>query len=197
MVNCGRSICCSTFKSAIPSISAIACLMRFPITNILFKSSPKSLMAIFALVPDNIASIRWLMGWPISIFAPEIIDSFLRTSAISSLRDLSFRIKGASISDTLTPNACSSSSALPVLRATVCISGIESKACSACNPKRLLSSSEIPGSELTLIVNEPSLKEGRKLLPRFRNVTSAAINKTAVPASTMRLLANAHIKLLR
>ena len=49
----------------------------------MFRSPPNSLMAIFAFVPDNMASIRWLIGCPISMFAPVIVPSFSRTSATS------------------------------------------------------------------------------------------------------------------
>ena len=158
--------------------------------NILFRSSPNSLMAIFAFVPDNMASIRWLIGCPISMFAPVIVPSFSRTSATSSLRERSPSSNGASISDTFTPNACSSSSARPVLRATVCISGMVNSNSSARCPILLLSSSEIPGRELILIVNEPSLKEGRKLRPSVKNTPSATMKRAIVPPSVTRLCAS-------
>ena len=185
--SCGRSICCSTFRSAIPGIPSIAPFISLPKENILFKSSPKSLIAILAFVPDSIASIRWLIGWPISIFAPVIVPSFSRTSAMSSLRERSFSSNGASISEVFTPRACSSSSARPVLRATVCISGIVNSNISARCPILLLSSREIPGSEDILMVNEPSLKGGKKERPNVKKHPKATINRAMVLPNVIRL----------
>ena len=71
----GRSICCSTFRSAIPSTSLTASFIWLPMANIRFRSSPNSLMAMLACVPLNMASIRWLMGCPISMLAPVMTDS--------------------------------------------------------------------------------------------------------------------------
>ena len=166
IVNCGRSICCSTFKSTRPGIVWIAALIWFPTVNIRFKSVPNSLIAIFASVPESIASIRWEIGCPISILAPLIVDNFLRTSFITSSRLRSCNSKGASISETFTPKACSSNSARPVFRATVFISGTCNSNASARRPIWSDSSKEIPGSELTLIVKEPSLNGGKKLRPK-------------------------------
>ena len=142
---------------------------------------------MFAFVPDNMASIRWLIGWPISILAPIIVPSFSRTSANISLRERSFNSNGASISETFTPSACSSSSARPVLRATVCISGMVSSNSSARCPILSLSSKEIPGSEEILIVNDPSLNGGRKERPSVKKQISATTNKPMVPPNTLFL----------
>ena len=152
-----------------------------------FKSSPNSLIAILAFVPDSMASIRWLIGWPISTLAPTIVPSFSRTSATSSLRERSFSSNGASISDTFTPKACSSSSARPVLRATVCISGMESSSSSARCPILSLSSSEMPGRDDMLIVNEPSLNGGRNERPNVKKQASATANRPMVPPNTLFL----------
>ena len=161
--------------------------ISLPNENMRFRSSPNSLMAMLAFVPDSMASMRWLMGWPISTLAPTIVPSFSRTSATSSLRERPFSSNGASISDTFTPKACSSSSARPVLRATVCISGMESSSSSARCPILSLSSSEMPGREDMLMVNEPSLKGGRKERPSVKKQTSATANRPTVPPSTLFL----------
>ena len=58
----GRSICCSTFRSAMPSTDAIDSFISLPMRNMRLRSSPKSFMAMFACVPLSIASMRWLMG---------------------------------------------------------------------------------------------------------------------------------------
>ncbi|CDE04372.1 unknown [Bacteroides uniformis CAG:3] len=193
MTSCGRSICCSTFRSAIPGIPWMALLISLPRVNMRFRSSPNSLMAMFAFVPDSMASIRWLIGWPISTFAPTMVPSFSRTSATSSLRERSFNSNGASISETFTPRACSSSSARPVLRATVCISGMESSSSSARCPILSLSSREMPGSEEILMVNEPSLKGGRNERPRVKKQPSATTNSPIVPPSTPFLCPNTKV----
>ena len=142
---------------------------------------------MLAFVPLSIASIRWLIGWPISTFAPTIVPNFSRTSATNSLRERSFNSNGASISETFTPSACSSSSARPVLRATVCISGMLSSNSSARCPILSLSSNEMPGKEDMLIVNEPSLKGGRNERPNVKKHTRATTNKPIVLPSTIFL----------
>ena len=186
MANCGRSICCSTFKSTKPGIPLTASCIFWPIVNIWFRSVPKILIAILASVPESIASIRCEIGWPISILAPVIVESFCRTSSITSERLRSFSSKGASISETFTPRACSSSSARPVLRATVLISGTSSNKASASRPNRSDSSREIPGKELTLIVNEPSLNGGKKLRPKLKKATKATTNRQTIDPNTAR-----------
>ena len=94
------------------------------------------------------------------------------------------RMNGASISDTFTPKACSSSSARPVLRPTVCISGTESRIFSAMRPILSDSARDIPGIVLTLIVKEPSLNGGKKLLPNVKNMITAATRTPPVIPST-------------
>ena len=180
-----------------PSTPEISSLMRLAIENMRFRSSPKSLMAMLACVPLSMASMRWLIGCPISMLAPTMVESFCRTSLSSSRCERLSSSNGASISETLTPRACSSSSARPVLRATVRISGIESSSSSACRPMRSDSSSEMPGRVLTLIVNDPSLNEGRKLRPSVKKVPSAARKSTAVAESTLRLWLSAQSRALR
>ena len=56
-----------------------------------------------------------------------------------------------------------------------------------------LSSSEMPGSEDMLMVNEPSLNLGRKLLPKEKNVARAATSSTAVEPITHRVWPNTHV----
>ena len=162
-----------------------------PRVNSLLRSSPKSLMAMLAFVPDSMASMRCEMGWPISTSAPLSVDSFCRTSATNSSRLRSDSSNGASSSEVLTPRACSSSSARPVLRATVFISGIVMSRRSARLPMESDSASEMPGTLLTLMVNDPSLNDGRKLLPKKNVVPTATQNSTMVPAMMGRLCRNA------
>lgn len=153
-------------------------------------------MAIFALVPDNMASIRWVMGAPISMFTPEIILIFSRISARTSSFERLPSIKGASISDVFTPKACSSNSARPVLRPTVCISGTERRIFSAIRPILSDSSSDTPGKVLMLTVNEPSLKGGRKLRPKEESIITARTKTTLIPPNTIFLCKSVHSKAL-
>ena len=139
------------------------------------------------------ASIRWLIGCPISTLAPTIVPNLVRTSAMSSLRDRSFNSNGASISETFTPRACSSSSARPVLRATVCISGIESNNSSARCPILSLSSNEMPGREEMLMVNDPSLKGGKKERPNVKKQINATINRPIVLPNTLFLCSSTKV----
>ena len=180
----GLSICCSTLRSARPSIPLTASLMSLPRSNRVLRSSPNILTAIAACVPESMASIRCDMGWPISTLTPGRVPSFSRSSAMISLFGRPPNSNGASISEVFTPSACSSSSARPVLRATVFISGTESISSSALRPIASLSSSETPGSVLTLIVNEPSLNGGRKLEPKPNAITTAPTSAAADTPST-------------
>lgn len=138
-----------------PSTPPIAALMLLPIENMRFRSVPKSLMAMLACVPESMASMRCEMGCPISTFTPGRVLSLARISASTSSFDRLPSSNGASISEVFTPKACSSSSARPVLRATVWISGTESSSSSVRRPMASDSSSEMPGSVLTLMVNDP------------------------------------------
>ncbi len=152
------------------------------------KSGPNTFTAIWASVPDSMASMRWDIGCPISMFAPGMVDSFSLTSLATAprVRPLS-SIYGASISETLEPSACSSSSARPVLRATVLTSGTSRMSSSARRPMRSLSSRDMPGNALTLIVNDPSLNDGRKPRPRVNSTIVASIKIIPVAPSTMRV----------
>ena len=138
------------------------------------------------------ASIRCDIGCPISRLTPDSTLIRWRMSAITSSLERSASTKGASISDALTPSACSSNSARPVLRATVCISGIESSISSALRPIASDSSSDTPGNVLTLMVKEPSLNAGKKLCPKLQNTTMAATKSEKVVPSTPFLWRNAH-----
>ena len=155
--------------------------------NIVFRSVPKSLMAMLDCVPLSMASMRCEMGWPISILTPDNVFNLFLTSSINSDLLRSCSSNGASISDVLTPKACSSSSALPVFRATFLISGTESRSFSASRPIRSLSSRDSPGSVLTLMVSEPSLNEGRKLRPRVKKSAMAIIRQPPVHPKIQRL----------
>ena len=149
---------------------------------------------MLALVPESMASIRWLIGWPSSILAPESVLSLSRTSCIISSFERSFNSYGASISLPFTPRECSSNSARPVLRATVWISGMESKSSSARRPSLSDSSSDTPGMEVMLIVKEPSLNEGRNERPNVKKPTNAPTKSTPVLPNTIALWFNAHNK---
>ncbi len=180
----GRSTCCSTLTSTIPSIPDIAFLILLPVEYSCCRSSPNSLIAIWASVPESIASMRCEIGCPISIAAPGICDSLERSSASTSLRERSFSLYGASSSEPFTPCECSSNSARPVLRATVSTSGVESMMRSASAPMASLCSSDMPGSADMFIVNEPSLKPGKKLRPKVKNNTPDIMNSIPVPHSS-------------
>ncbi len=184
MSSCGRSICCSIFASTTPGTVDATALILLPMVNSLVRSSPKSFMAICASVPESMASIRCEIGWPISMLTPGRCDSLWRRSLTISLRERPWsRVYGASISLTFTPRECSSSSARPVLRATVRISGMDSIIFSASRPSWSLFSSDMPGRVLTLIVSEPSLNGGRKLRPRVKNSPIHTRNSTDTPIS--------------
>ena len=181
MFSSGLSTCCSTLMSAMPSTPEIEVLIFCPISYILLRSEPNSLMAMLAFVPESIASILCEIGPPISMFTPGSTASFCRTSSVSSLRVFLPSSNGHSNSELFTPKACSSSSARPVLRPTVLISGMLSRSFSAVRPIRSDSSRDIPGTVLTEIVNEPSLNAGKKLPPRVKNMTTAATKRAPTP----------------
>ena len=191
MVSWGRSTCCSTLRSAMPSTSLISLRISLPRAKRRLRSGPKILMAMLALVPESMASMRWLMGDPTSMFTPGMACSFSLMSATTSSFERPSRAKGASISEVLTPRACSSSSARPVLRPTTSISGMVISALSAMVPMRSDSSIDTPGRVLTLMVNEPSLKDGKKLLPMPAKITMARTRAAAVPKMTGRWWASA------
>ena len=100
MISCGRSICCSTFRSANAGNVLNGIFISLPKANIRFKSSPNSLMAILAFVPDSMASIRWLIGWPISHWRRQSTQLFtyighqlLRRNGLSARTELRFPIR--------------------------------------------------------------------------------------------------------
>ena len=61
---------------------------------------------------------------------------------------------------------------------------------SASAPRRSLSSRETPGRVATLIVNEPSLNDGRNDRPSEKNTTMAPAKATPVAMSTGRVWAS-------
>ena len=101
--------------------------------------------------------------------------------ATSSLLRL-LSTKGTSSSLVFIPKACSSSSARPVFRATSFTSGTCKSSFSASLPIWLLSSSEMPGSELMFMVNDPSLNGGKNERPSVKNTMSVIITNVAVEA---------------
>ena len=187
IISWGRSTCCSTLRSAIPSTSCTADLIWFPMENSLFKSAPNILIATLALDPESIASILWDMGCPISRLTPDRSSSFFRSSLATTSLFLSSNTKGASISETFTPKACSSSSARPVFRTVVCTSGMVKIISSAIRPILSDSSNEVPGVVATLMVNEPSLNGGRNDRPKVVNRAMDATKTTAQAMSTVFL----------
>ncbi len=162
------------------------CSTLFPTSNRRCKSEPNILMAILARVPESIWSIRCAMGCPNVILTPGAMLNLFRTSSKNSSLVLSSRTKGTSISEALTPWACSSSSARPCLRVTTSTSGISNKMVSINFPVLLLSSKDIPGGPTTLITNEPSLNSGRKLLPNC--VTTKRLNTNAMTVTPIMVL---------
>ena len=109
----------------------------------------------------------WMpIGCPMVMFAPETLANFARTSSMNSARVRSLSTNGASISAAFTPWACSSSSALPVRRVVVWISGILSSSASTRLPILLLSAKEMPGKLTEEMTSEPSLNSGKKLRPK-------------------------------
>ena len=170
-----------------PSISFMASRVLFARLYIVCRSSPNSFIAILARVPDSMASMRWVIGAPTSTIIPGTSCSLCLTSSSTSSFERSPSTNGASISDTFTPRACSSSSARPVFLPTVFISGIVSSSFSTRCPMRSDSSSDTPGSVLTFIVNEPSLNGGRKLRPSDRNSTIVTRTTAAAAPSMPRL----------
>ena len=153
-------------------------------------------MAILARVPDSIASMRCVIGAPTSTFTPGTFFILSRISASTSSFERLSKTNGASTSETFTPNACSSNSARPVLRPTVWISGIVSNASSTIRPTLSDSSNEIPGNVLTLTVNDPSLKGGKKLRPSVENITIAPTIATPVIDNTTFLLRSVNARIL-
>lgn len=171
--------------------------MSCPMANIRFRSSPKSLMRCWPSYRKAWRRSRCEIGWPISTLMPLTWERRSRTSAMNSARERSSSTNGASISEAFTPRACSSSSARPVLRATVWISGTVSRISSTVRPIRSLSGKEIPGWVAMLMVSEPSLNPGRKLRPIPRKSTTPATNNTHTEASTPRLCPITHCRARR
>ncbi len=168
-------------------MSTIELLIWLPSVNILFKSVPKILMAMFALVPESMWSMRCPSGCPTVAAIPGIRAIVSRTSAINSSRLRSSSLKFASISALFTVCECSSNSPRPVLLAVLSISSIVNNSVSTKLPRRLLSSNEVPGWVTTDKVREPSLNSGKKLRPIEENTKSETINMASVERIT-RLL---------
>ena len=174
-------------------------MLRFiscPVSCILLRSSPKIFMAMLDWVPDSMASIRCDMGCPISMFTPGMTESLLRISFITCSLLRSERVNGASISEVFTPRACSSSSARPVLRATLFISGTVSSISSANFPVLSLSSNDSPGNALMFIVKEPSLNVGRKLRPIVKRAAMEMIKSAAESVIMVPAWFSAHVRVV-
>lgn len=147
-------------------------------------------MAMFALVPESMWSMRWPMGCPMVRFAPETVPSRsphlrheLGTGSFS-------KTNGASISAEFTPCACSSSSARPVRRVVTWISGTFSSSSSSRLPILLLSSNEMPGKLTAEMTSEPSLNSGKKLRPNCDSPKIATATSTTAAAMTAVLPAS-------
>ena len=125
---------------------------------------------------------------------PGIEASFSRTSVRNSSCERSFKSKLTSISAPLVDCECSSSSPRPVRLAVDVTSGIESNSLSMILPRLLFSNNETPGLHTAEIVNEPSLKSGKKLCPILKNRPKAISNTTIVPPKIDFLCDNAHSK---
>ena len=170
--------CFSTCKSTTPGTADMA--LRTSSARLLNtpRSSPKILTATCALTPDRMWSIRWEIGWPILTTIPGIVASFARMSSSTSFFPRPLSLNSTSISEACTPSAWSSSSARPVRRPVRATSGTCIIRFSAMAPIRLLSASEVPGTERRLIVALPSLKGGRNSLPKVM-VSNMAAAKAA------------------
>ncbi len=87
-----------------------------------------------------------------------------------------------SISELLTGSACSSRSALPVLRVTLLTPSRSNSCCSMALAIRSLAFREVPGGAKSPTVKVPSLNSGRKDFPKVELSQSARIvAMTATP----------------
>ena len=150
IINWGTKTCFSICASTTPLTLVIISWIFVALLLKSAKSFPKTLMAICALTPDSRWSNRWEIGCPIFTVTPFKTESwFLKSAKISSLSlVISFgSFNATSISELLGGSACSSNSALPVLRAVTKTSGTFSICRSATLPTLLASSIEVPGGK--------------------------------------------------
>lgn len=133
------------------------------------------------------------------MFAPVIVPSFSRTSATSSLRGRSSVQTVPRFPKTFTPSACSSSSARPVLRATVCISGIVSSNSSARCPILLLSRyarqrTDIDGERAFIERRKEAAPDKEYLGRSGKGRWCCRVSPVCEPAPCQRLFVNAFIQ---
>ena len=124
------------------------------------------------------------MGCPIVISMPGINARSSRRACRNCSLFFSPSSKETSISDDSTPWECSSSSALPVRRATDRTSGWLRIVFSAIAPRESDSASEVPGRVTALMVNAPSLNWGRNEWPRKVEATMAAMRSAPLRSIT-------------
>src|SRR6266704_3328908 len=123
-------------RSTTPGTVSITFRMSSALLRSVTRSGPNNLIAICARVPDSKWSIRCDMGCPTSEVIPGIWERFCRTSSIIAACGRSSCFVTTSISLALTPAACSSNSARPVLRVVETTSGVR------CSHRRDISESQ-------------------------------------------------------
>ena len=96
-------------------------------------------------------------------------------------------LNGTSSSETFSANECSAISALPVFLESDLTSGMSSIIFSASLAIFDDSSSDIPGLAIRLIDNPPSLKGGKKELPKVKKSIIATANRNPEEAKTILL----------
>ena len=165
-------------------MSAIAALMLLPVIWSVLRSGPKIFIAIAALVPESIWSMRWPSGCPTVTATPGMALSLALTSSKTSSFGRLPSLKLTSISAPLVAWECSSRSPRPVRREVRTTSGMVSNSLSISSPSWSLTSSELPWPVTAEMVIEPSLKSGRKLLPIKLNTTTAPARSRAVAPRT-------------
>ena len=182
----------STRRSTTPAIfdvsaAAIAARLRNDA-----RSCPNSFTATCARIPDMMWSRRCEIGCPTMTATPAMCARRSRTSAITASRSRPPVLRLTSISEELTPSACSSSSARPVRRDVCATSGISRSIRSAIFPSRLDSVSVVPGSESRLTVRVPSANGGRNSPPIWVNAPIDTATPSAVPPRTTHGRRNAN-----
>ena len=90
----GMSFCCSVDRSTTPGIWPIALSTSLASSRSLSRSSPNTLTAMLARVPESMWSIRWPMGWPNCALTPGIAAD-ITANGLQQLRPGSFRLAHA------------------------------------------------------------------------------------------------------
>ena len=162
----------------------MAPLISLPRVNMRFRSSPNSLMAMFAFLYRIAWRLYWWLeiGWPISTFVPTMVPSFSRISLHTSCCARAvFNHNGASIQRRLPQSVFVQLCTSRFTGHGLYFWGMESSSSSARCPIFVAFFQEMPGSEEILMVNEPSLKGGRNERPRVKKQPSATTNSPIVP----------------